>query len=168
MGIAGLPLELPVSTTLMLRSILDIARSEGLDVRDPAIQLECLIVFALGDTRQPDNLAEAGYLAIRTALARTVSEAAQYLARRGLVSEGAPVLVRLLTQIASRFSATVTEKVAAQAVPVLGATGGALINALFLDHFQTKARGHFIVKRLEQTYGWPAVRAAYEEGAQAV
>jgi hypothetical protein len=34
-GLAALPVELPVSTTIMLRSIAEIARSEGEDLSDP-------------------------------------------------------------------------------------------------------------------------------------
>ena len=45
---------------------------------------------------------------------------------------------------------------------VVGAAGGALINTLFIDHFQDMARGHFVVRRLERVYGTDAVRAAYE------
>src|SRR5688572_14196175 len=41
-GLASLPVELPVSTTIMLRSIADIARSEGHDVRSPLTKLDCL------------------------------------------------------------------------------------------------------------------------------
>lgn len=47
-GIASLPVELPFSTTIMLRSIADIARAEGLDLADPKTALACLEVFALG------------------------------------------------------------------------------------------------------------------------
>ena len=36
-GLATLPIELPVSTIIMLRSIADIARSEGEDLSDPEI-----------------------------------------------------------------------------------------------------------------------------------
>jgi hypothetical protein len=36
-GIFSLPLELPVSTIIILRSILDIARSEGENLTDPGI-----------------------------------------------------------------------------------------------------------------------------------
>jgi hypothetical protein len=73
----------------------------------------------------------------------------------------APALVRLTSQIASRFGIPVTEKMMAQSVPVLGAAGGALINILFIKHFQDLARGHFIVRRLEAQYGQDAVRGAY-------
>jgi hypothetical protein len=56
----------------------------------------------------------------------------------------------------------VSQKIAAQAIPVVGALGGAAVNLAFAQHFQTLARGHFIVRRLERTYGQAAVRAAYE------
>jgi hypothetical protein len=52
--------------------------------------------------------------------------------------------------------------VAAQAVPVIGAAGGAVINLLFIDHFQDMARGHFIVRRLERAYPPEMVREEYE------
>jgi hypothetical protein len=55
------------------------------------------------------------------------------------------------------------EKVAAQAVPVIGALGGAAVNAAFMAHFQTIARAHFCVRRLERQYGKPVVQAAYEQ-----
>ena len=76
--------------------------------------------------------------------------------------EGGPVLVRLLAQIASRFGVVVTQKLAAQAVPVIGALGGAAVNYAFIDHFQEVARAHFVVRRLERRYGEDAVRAAYD------
>lgn len=49
-----------------------------------------------------------------------------------------------------------------QAVPIVGAIGGAAVNAAFVDHFQTLARGHFTVRRLERTYGKATVRREYE------
>jgi len=39
--------------------------------------------------------------------------------------------------------------------------GGAVINTLFIEHFQTMARGHFMVRRLERVHGAEAVRLAY-------
>ena len=61
------------------------------------------------------------------------------------------MVVRLVAQLASRFGVAVTEKAAAQAVPIVGAVGGAAINAAFADHFQNVARGHFIIRRLERS-----------------
>ena len=164
-GVFGLPalaIELPISTTIMLRSIADIARSEGENLRSNESQLACLEVFALGGPTSGDDAAESGYFGIRAALAGAVSEAAKYIASTGAASAGAPVLIRLVTKIAARFSIPVTQKAAAQAVPIIGAAGGALINTLFIDHFQDIARGHFVVRRLERIYGQKAVQATYE------
>jgi hypothetical protein len=47
-GLATLPIELPVSTIIMQRSIADIARSDGEDLSDPESALSCVQVFALG------------------------------------------------------------------------------------------------------------------------
>ena len=56
----------------------------------------------------------------------------------------------------------VSEKLAAQAAPILGAIGGAAVNAAFADHFQTLARGHFIVRRLERRHGASLVAFEYQ------
>jgi glycerate kinase len=162
LGLLGLPVELPLSTTIMLRSIADIARSEGERLRAPGAKLACLEVFALGGRSKIDNASESAYFLIRGALAKSVSEAAGYITQRGLAEEGAPAIVRFIAQLATRFGVNVSEKVAAQAVPVIGAAGGIAINVLFIDHFQEMARGHFIVRRLERTYDPQLVRTEYE------
>ena len=160
-GLAGLPIELPISTLIMLRSIGDVARSEGEDLTSPETALACLQVFALGGLKGGADAANSGYFAVRGLLAKSVGEAARFIAERGGVAEGAPVLVRLIAQIASRFGVVVTQKLAAQAVPLIGALGGAAVNYAFIDHFQEVARAHFVVRRLERRYGKDAVRAAY-------
>jgi hypothetical protein len=159
-GLVALPIELPVSTAVMLRSIADVARSEGERIETVDARLACLEVFALGGSTPP-HTGEPRYFAVRVALARAVTEAAEFIAERGLVREGAPAIVRLIAQIASRFGAAVSEKVAAQAIPVIGAAGGAIVNLMFIDHFQDLARGHFVVRRLERVYGADVVRDAY-------
>jgi hypothetical protein len=179
-GIASLPIELSFSTTIMLRSIADIGRSEGQDLSDPRTALACLEVFALGgragsnqafpvsDKEDQDSISkdgailETGYFAVRAILAKSVTEAASYLAGRGAVREVAPALVRLVAQIGSHFGAAVSQKLIAQSVPLLGAAGGAAINYAFADHFQTIARGHFTVLRLERRYGARMIRTEYE------
>jgi hypothetical protein len=162
-GLPALAIELPVSTTLMLRSIADIAAAHGEDPREIETRLACLTVFALGSTQDKrDDPAESGYFAVRSALATAVTEASKHLAQKGLAKGGAPALVRLVTLIGARFGIVVSEKAAAQAVPILGAAGGALINTVFIGHYQDMARGHFTVRRLERLHGADAVREAYE------
>jgi hypothetical protein len=164
-GLPALAVELPLSTVVMLRSIADIARSQGERLASPEARLACLEVFALGGRRPADDAAESGYFAVRAALAKALAEAAEYIAERGVAQEGAPVLVRFITQVAARFGVPVSEKVVAQSIPVIGAAGGAAINLVFIHHFQDVARGHFIVRRLERTYGTATVRKAYLAGA---
>ena len=165
-GLATLPIELPVSTIIMLRSIADIARSEGEDLSEPEPALSCVQVFALGGRAGSVNASESGYFAARGMLAKSVTEAARFIAERGVIEEGAPVLVRFIAQVASRFGIVVTQKIAAQTVPVVGALGGAAVNYAFIEHFQEVARGHFTVRRLERVYGKTIVRTEYERLAQ--
>ncbi len=161
-GLGGLAVELPASTTIMLRSIAEIAKSLGEDVNKLDTQLNCMSVFALGSKRRAsDDAAETGYFAVRAVLAKLISETSGFIAERGLVEEGAPVIVRFIVRIASRFEVIISEKAAAQAVPVIGAASGAAINYLFMDHFQSIATGHFTVRALERQYGTEAVQAEY-------
>jgi len=161
-GLAALGWELPLSTTLMLRSIADIAASEGENPRHIDTKLACLTVFALGSTKdRRDNATESGYFAARAALASAISEASAHLAKKGLAKSGAPALVRLVAAVGARFGVVVSEKAAVQAIPIIGAAGGAMVNTVFIGHYQDMARGHFIVRRLEKIYGADPVRAAY-------
>jgi hypothetical protein len=167
-GLPGLLVELPFSLTVMLRSIADHARAQGEDLSVVATRLECLTVFAYGARTSSDDASDSAYFAVRAALARAVSQAAEFVAERGVVEavgeKGAPALVRLLATIAQRLGVAVGDKAAAQLVPVLGAAGGAAVNALFVNHYQDVARAHFTVRRLERTHGEDAVRRAWDEG----
>ena len=163
-GIVSLPVELPLATTLILRSIAEIAQHEGEDLADPATALACVQVFALGGGRsESDNPAESSYFAVRAALAQSMSEAAHFVAEHGFVGQGAPALIRLAAEIAARFGVVVSQKIAAQALPVVGALGGAVVNTAFMDHYQGLAHAHFTIRRLERTYGKEAVRSLYEQ-----
>lgn len=183
-GLPGTLLELPVSTTIMMRSVADVARSQGFDVSDPLIKAECIQVFALGGPSEDDDAAESAYYGMRNAMvavakevgkgltevaARETAAAAAATASAGFRSatnvapkEMGNLLVRLVEAVAARFGVQVTEKMAAQSVPVVGAVSGATINSLFINHFQNMAKGHFIVLRLEQTYGKDVVQAQYK------
>ncbi len=158
-GLGALVVELPISTTLMLRSIAQIAAAEGHDLSEMETRLACLEVFALGGDTTADNAAETSYWAVRAALARLVTEAAGTVAgRTGLTT---PAAVRLITAIAARFGLVVSEQIAAKAVPIVGAAAGAAINIAFMNHFQRMAEGHFIVRRLEKQHGTDRVQRIY-------
>lgn len=161
-SLPGLVVELPISTALMLRSIADIARSEGEDISSVDTQLACITVFGLGGRTRGDNAAETAYYAVRAALARTLSKAAEYIAERGIMEESTPIAMRMMANLASRFGVFVTDKMAAEMVPIVGGLGGALINLIFIKHFQAAARGHFTIRRLERKYGGELVKKEYE------
>jgi hypothetical protein len=163
LGLPALAIELPVSTTVILRSIADIARSEGESLESPEAKLACLEVFAFGGPSQSDDAMTTGYFTIRASLAQAVSEAARHIGQKGMAQEGAPAIVRFMTQVASRFGVTVSEKLAAQAIPMVGGVGGALINSVFIEHFQDIARGHFTMRRLERNYDPELLKQAYDQ-----
>lgn len=175
-GFSAIMVELPVSTTIMMRSILDVARSEGFDITDPKTKLECLSVFGFtANEDKQDDSAESGYYASRIALNQIMSATAKELA---VLTQGAAAktidtsiigkaLAQLISNIASRLSIPLTEKVAAQLVPGIGAAAGATINVMFTGFYQEMAKGHFTVKRLEQKYGEETVKCHFDQIRQA-
>ena len=162
-GVSALALELPLSTTVMLRSIADIARSEGEDLSAPDAKLACLAVFALGGRAASADASESAYYIARVSLANAVSEAAQHLMSKHAIKGAAPPLLNLIQKVAARFSLQVSEKAAAQAIPIIGAAGGAVLNWLFISHYQQMARGHFTIRRLERLYPPQLIESRYRE-----
>jgi hypothetical protein len=151
-GLPGTLLELPVSTTLLLRQIAAIAEQAGEDLSQVEVAVECLKVFALGGSEPVDDAAETGYFAARLALAQTLPNITSQ-------TLGA-MLPGFIGAVAGRFAGPVALKLSAQAAPILGAAAGAAVNLAFLEHFRGIAEGHFTVRRLERLYGTAAVRAA--------
>lgn len=164
-GVAGafgpltMLVEVPFTTATIFRSIAAIARAEGEDPAAPETVLACLEVFALGGPGEADDAADTGYFAVRGALAQQVKASADFLAAGG--GPAAPMLVAWIRRVAERLGVQYSEKLAAQTVPVIGAIGGAAVNAIFIRHFQAMAEGHFIVRRLERVHGRDAVRNAW-------
>ncbi len=153
LGLPGTVVELPISTTLLLRQIAGIAAAQGEDLTDPLTQAELLKVFALGGESPADDDAEAGYFAVRLALA----EALKGAVGKNLLG----FLPGFLGAVAARFGAPVAVKLSAQSVPVIGAAAGAAVNLAFLEHFRGIATAHFTVRRLERRHGQALVRAAW-------
>src|SRR5690606_16527871 len=121
-GMSALALELPVTTTLIMRAIADVARSEGCVLSDPEVQAACIEVFALGGNAPDDDAADSGYYASRGALAEVVrlttkdlvGIAGQRAGERALTGAGSTQistwLARLIDAAAARFGVVVTEK----------------------------------------------------------
>ena len=74
--------------------------------------------------------------------------------------------VEFVRAIAARFGIVIGEQAGARMIPLLGAASGAMVNLVFMKHFQDVARGHFIVRRLERKYGAAFVRKAYQAVAR--
>ena len=164
LGGPALLLELPVTTSVMLSSITEIAEREGENLEEMDARLACLQVFALGGRTDEDDAADTGYYGLRLALEVPVADASRYLARVGhaVANPGKPpALVELLNLVARRFGLVLSEKAAAQMVPLVGAATGAIINHIFIEHFQSMARGHFSLRRLERTYGPAVIQETY-------
>ena len=169
LGTAIFTSELIISTKFIMRSIMDIARSEGEDLYDPETQMACLQVFALGGDSKDDDGLETSYYTSRYVMDAAVKNATSYIAKNGigglnkLFAGSSNPLLKLISSIASRFTVQVSEKFVAQAVPIIGAAGGGSINFLFIHHFQKMARAHFTIRRLERKYGQEAVKQKYIE-----
>jgi len=168
-GTALFASELAVSTKFIMRSIMDIARSEGEDLYNIDTQLSCLQVFTLGGNTKDDDGLETSYYTSKIALDNALKGATSYISKNGinglnklLLNSGNP-LVKLISTVASRFTIQVSEKFMAQAMPIIGAAGGGTINYLFINHFQKMAKAHFTIRRLERKYGEEMVKTKYLE-----
>lgn len=164
-GITTLFAELPVTTVIMMRAIADIAKSEGEDFRQFETRTACLQVFALGgDSVEPVDEAikyTTGYYASRSLLEQPLNESTRYIAKKGAAGMGAPFAVQIVAKIVARYQTWLAARTAAAAVPLAGAAMGAGINIVYLNYLQDKARGHFIVRRLEKKYGADIVEREY-------
>lgn len=155
LGASAFAVDLGISTKFIMRSIMDIARSEGEDLNTLDTQWACLQVFALGERSE-----ETGYYASRIGVNSTLKGGTKAL--EGVLASTGNPLFQLVATIASRFSIQVSEKFVAQATPILGAAGGATINLVFIHHYQRMAEAHFSVRRLERIYGESLVQKTYE------
>lgn len=151
LGLASALVELPITTTIMFRSICEIASECGEDLNTEDARLACLSVFAFGGPSADDDEVDTGYYMLKAFLAR---ESKKVVNKIGLEE--------FVRRIASRFSVQVTETASAKIVPGVGAVLGGAINLYFINYFQDVARAHFTLRKLERMYGEDAVRQAYD------
>jgi hypothetical protein len=174
-GLPSLAIELPITTTIMLRSIAAIANDFGENLDDVEVRLQCLSVFAYGGSTDSDDAMESTYLTTRFGLQAAMQQAAKAVSAVGadelatMIQIGTvPAVVRLIAKIAARFDIAVTEKLVAQSLPIIGALGGATINVAFIDHFNRVARFHFGIRRLEGVYGQERIQSLLRASAIAI
>ncbi|WP_333814608.1 EcsC family protein [Tabrizicola sp.] len=141
-GLATAVAELPVTVTLFLNTIRSVAREAGLDPDEDWVRAECLQVFAAGSPLAQDDGVNTSFLASRLALTGSTAQ-------------------NLIRTIAPRLAAVLGQKLAAQAVPVIGAVSGAALNAAFLSYYREVARVRFELAKLARVHGAEAVEAEF-------
>jgi len=140
-GIGGLPTalaELPVATTVIFRAVHHVAVAHGEDPDAEETKMECLAVFGAGGPGTDDNGVDTAFIGARLSLSGA--------AVNGLIGKVAP-----------KFAAVLSQKLATQAVPILGAAAGAGTNYAFVDYYVSMAHVHFGLRRLARIYGDQAV-----------
>lgn len=167
-GAPALIVELPFTTTLILRGIAEQAALAGFDLSDPQVQMECLYVFSLGGRSKADDAADTAYYSSRIGLTELMRQAAKFIAGqssreilRALENHSAPALVQFIAKVAARFEIAVSQKFLAEAIPIVGAAGGAAVNSVFTHYFVEAAKFHFRLRALERKYGDEPVRGVY-------
>lgn len=131
-GFGGLPgaiAELPFTTTLLLRTIQDVAAEHGFEPGERGVMFDCVQVFAAAGPLSHDDGADLAFIGTRVAVSGAALQA-------------------LIARVAPRLAAVLGQKLAAQTVPVLGALAGATINYTYTGYYRQVAHVHFGLKRL--------------------
>lgn len=169
-GLAALPVELPITTLVMLRSIIDTAKNYGLDINSAEVQLECIFVFSMGSDSPKDDEAMSVYYTSRYAFERLVKEASVILGTQtakqilaSIENGTGNALIRFIAEVAAIFEIRITKKLIAQSVPIAGAVAGVAINSFFADYFKSAAHFHFGLRRLELDKGREKTQKVFDE-----
>lgn len=136
-GLGGLPTavaELPVATTVIFRAVQGVAADYGEDPLSAETRAQCLAVFGSGGPGGADDGVDTSFFGARLGLTGA--------AVNGLISKVAP-----------RFATVLSQKLASQAVPILGAAAGAGTNYAFTDYYVAMAHVHFGLRKLARDHG---------------
>lgn len=131
-GFGGLPsalVELPVTTTILLRAIQGVAAEHGFDPSAENVKFDCLQVFSAAGPLGHDDGADLGFVSIRLTL-----------------SGGA--VQKLIATVAPKLATVLGQKLATQTIPILGAVAGASVNYVYTSYYQEIAHVHFGLRRL--------------------
>lgn len=144
-GVAGIGTaltELPFATTIIFRAVQAVAEEHGEDPQSAETRMECLAVFGAGGPGSADDGVDTSFIGARLSLTGTA-------------------LHRLIATVAPRFATMMTQKLASQSVPVLGAIAGAGTNYAFVDYYIQMAHVHFGLRALFRKHGEAAVADAF-------
>ena len=146
-GIGGLPtalLELPVATTVIFRAVQDIADAHGEDPTSPEARLECLRVFGAGGPGGLDDGVDTAFIGARLSITGSAVQS-------------------LVSKIAPRFGIVISQKIASQAVPIIGAAAGAGTNYAFINYYSEMANVHFGLRKIARDHDPVQVVEAFHE-----
>jgi hypothetical protein len=131
-GFGGLPsamAELPITTTILLRSIQGVAAEYGFDPAAQNVQFDCIQVFSAAGPLARDDGADLAFLSTRLAMT-------------------GPTVQSIIARVAPRLATVLGQKLAAQTVPVLGAVAGAATNYAYTSYYQEIAHVQFGLRKL--------------------
>ncbi|WP_164659792.1 EcsC family protein [Tropicibacter sp. Alg240-R139] len=131
-GFGGLPgalVELPATTTMLLRAIQGVAAETGFDPATESVQFDCVRVFSAAGPLDFDDGADLGFVSARMTL-----------------TGGA--MQKLIATVAPKLATALGQKLAAKTVPVLGAVAGAGTNFAYTRYYQQIAHVQFGLRRL--------------------
>ncbi len=131
-GFGGAPsalAEVPVTVVVLLREIQREAVRLGFDPASQNVHFDCVQVFGAAGPLARDDGADLSFLGARMALSSGTMQA-------------------LIARVAPRLASVLGQKLAAQAVPLLGAATGAAINSAYLGYYRDMAHVHFGLRKL--------------------
>jgi hypothetical protein len=141
-GLATSLAELPVTITLFLNTIRAVAVEHGHNPDHDWVRAECLQIFAAGTPLAEDDGANSSFIAARLTLTGSAVQ-------------------NLITAIVPRITAVLGQKLAAQAVPLVGAVSGATLNAAYLSYYREIAHVRFQLLKLAKVHGDDAVMSEF-------
>lgn len=140
-GLKGTLLELPATTALLLRAIQGVSGAYGFDPSAQTTRFDCVRVLAAAGPLAHDDGSDLGFYSLRLTLTGSA-------------------LQSLISAVAPRLSVVMGQKLAAQAVPVLGAVAGASSNYVYARYYQQIAHVHFGLRRLALEMDTPIAELA--------
>ena len=146
-GLATSVAELPVTIAVILKAIREEAEAAGFDPEADAVRAACIEVFAAGSPLAEDDGVNTSFLSARLTLT-------------------GPALQKVIASVAPRLAAALGQKLAAQAVPVLGAISGAALNLAYLGYYREMARIRFALMRLTVQHGAEAVMVRFARATE--
>ena len=136
-GVAGIGTalaELPFAITIIFRAVQAVAEEHGEDPQSEETRLECLAVFGSGGPGHLDDGIDTSFIGARLSLTGSA-------------------LHRLIATVAPKFATMLSQKLASQSIPVLGAIAGAGTNYAFVDYYVQMAHVHFGLRALFRKHG---------------